>query len=231
MYGRLPYMFANESSVPSPILVAIRGILRSWDMATTDHRYLDHFHPDGVLHVGAEPTKGAAAMKKLHDDMVDPQKGPVVHLQHFCDRVFLMPTQRLLENEYDGIDSSGKDKGGLATGKESERIAVPTRGLMNGNDKIEAVYTGKLISVLKTKESITTDFATWIVLSPVVGVSKEVPSACEVKGDAAVNKENEKDIDNHSKPSYGELRVEYLRVFSDTAALVTAISKVETDGE
>ena len=46
---------------------------------------------DGVLHVLAEPAKGQEALNQLHNSMIDPVKGPVVDLQHFLDRIFVMP--------------------------------------------------------------------------------------------------------------------------------------------
>lgn len=130
MFNRDPYIFANHDAIPKPVLAVILGILQSWDQADqskTDYAYISHFHPTGILHVAPDPTTGVAGLRKLHDDMIHPDHGPVVSLQHYLDRVFLMPN--------------------------------PPAG------KTEAVFTGKLTNVLKTGQEVTTDFATWIVLS------------------------------------------------------------------
>ncbi|KIX94667.1 uncharacterized protein Z520_09713 [Fonsecaea multimorphosa CBS 102226] len=153
MYGRDPYTFVNGSHIPSVVLGVITTILKSWDQASTDYEYITAFHqPHGTLHVAPEPAIGEAAMRKLHDDIIHPINGPVVALQHYLDRVFMMP---------------GSPEG-----------------------KTETVFTGKLTSVLKSGEEVTTDFATWIVASP---------------------------------NSAGELKVELLRVFSDTSELMKKI--------
>ncbi|OAP59760.1 hypothetical protein AYL99_04762 [Fonsecaea erecta] len=153
MYARDPYTFANASHVPTDVLRLITTILKSWDQATTDYKYTTVFHPHGILHVAPEPAVGEAAMKRLHDDMVHPINGPIVALQHYLDRVFM--------------------------------LAGPPEG-----EKTEFVSTGKLTSVLKSGEEVTSDYATWIVASP----------------DAS-----------------GELKVELLRVFSDTSELMKKI--------
>ncbi|ETI27370.1 hypothetical protein G647_09560 [Cladophialophora carrionii CBS 160.54] len=154
LYNRDPYTFFNASSVSPQILNVILSILTSWDQASTDYAYAEQFHPNGVLHVTPEPSVGKEAMRRLHDSMINPSDGPVVDLQHYLDRIFLMPS--------------------------------PPEG------KTEVVFTGKLTSVLKTGDEVTTDFATWLVLS--------------TSHDAA-----------------GELKVELLRVLSDTGELMAKI--------
>ncbi|KAL2417889.1 hypothetical protein ABEF95_005277 [Exophiala dermatitidis] len=210
MSTRDPYTFQNQSTIPNAIITTIHGILKSWDMPTSnpgsttttdsDHTYLNHFHPDGILHViTAEPTKGASAIKKLHDDMLNPRTGPVVKLQHFCDRVFLTPGR---------VDSSV----GSADGSGSVPEDIEKQEQQQGSDhyKTEAVFTGKLTSTLITGQEITTDFATWIVLSP---TSSGAPVSLEKTGD-----------DVEERRVEPELRVEYLKVFSDTCALTAAIA-------
>ncbi|KIX02200.1 uncharacterized protein Z518_08139 [Rhinocladiella mackenziei CBS 650.93] len=135
MYDRDPYTFANNDLIPKPILDVITGILKSWDMAETDYRYIDMFQPDGILHVAPEPSSGREAMKSLHDNLIHPQNGPLVDLQHYLDRVFLMPG--------------------------------------NTGGKTEVVFTGKLDNFLANGEKVTTDFATWVILSE----SQEVKGA------------------------------------------------------
>ncbi|EHY54425.1 hypothetical protein HRR83_007992 [Exophiala dermatitidis] len=216
MSNRDPYTFLNQSSIPKPIITAIHGILKAWDMPTSnptnpttdDHSYLNHFHPDGILHViTAEPTKGAAAIKKLHDTMLNPRTGPVVKLQHFCDKVFLMPGR---------VDS-------LPPASASASASVP-KDIQQGADhhsqtdkshKTEAIFTGKLTSTLITGEEITTDFATWIVLAP--ATSLDDTNAEKTGGEGG----SKRDADAEPELS---LRVEYLRVFSDTCALTAAIA-------
>ncbi|KIW86874.1 uncharacterized protein Z519_12495 [Cladophialophora bantiana CBS 173.52] len=155
MYNRDPYTFANASSIPDPVLNVILTILKSWDQPSTDYKYVTAFHPDGTLHVAPEPSTGEVALRKLHDDMIHPTNGPVVDLQHYLDRVFMMPS--------------------------------PPEG------KTETVFTGKLTSILKTGEEVTTDFATWITAS---------------------------------EDNAGELKVELLRVFSDTSVLMKKIGEM-----
>ncbi|KAL2417867.1 hypothetical protein ABEF95_003838 [Exophiala dermatitidis] len=210
MSNRDPYTFQNQSTIPEPMITAIHGILKSWDIASTDHTYLNHFHSDGILHViTAEPTKGAAAIKKLHDTMLNPRTGPVVKLQHFCDKVFLMPGR---------VDSSPP-----ASASASASASVP-EDIQQGADhhrqtdkshKTEAIFTGKLTSTLITGEEITTDFATWIVLSP--ATSLDDTNAEKTGGEGG----SKRDADAEPELS---LRVEYLRVFSDTCALTAAIA-------
>ncbi|EXJ57968.1 hypothetical protein A1O7_05391 [Cladophialophora yegresii CBS 114405] len=154
LYNRDPYTFFNASSVPAGILNVILSILTSWDQASTDYAYAEQFHPNGVLHVVPEPSVGKDAMRRLHDSMINPSAGPIVDLQHYLDRVFLMPS--------------------------------PPDG------KTEVVFTGKLTSVLKTGDEVTTDFATWLVMSP-------------------------------SQDGAGALKVELLRVLSDTGELMAKI--------
>ncbi|KAK5311246.1 hypothetical protein LTR93_011782 [Exophiala xenobiotica] len=91
MYGRDPYVFLNNNDAPLEIQEIIIGVLRSWDMVHTDYEYVDLFHTDGVLHVLDRPTKGHAAIRDLHDVMINPKAGPVVDIQHYVDRIFLMP--------------------------------------------------------------------------------------------------------------------------------------------
>ena len=134
MYGRDPYIFANHDSIPEPIMDVILGILKSWDMPTTDYKYISWFHPGGILHVAPEPTQGEEALKQLHDSFIDPQKGPLVDLQHFLDKVYLLPASE------DG--------------------------------KTEAVFTGKLDNHLRNGETVTTDFATRLIMSEKDGVLK-----------------------------------------------------------
>ncbi|EXJ53538.1 uncharacterized protein A1O5_13209 [Cladophialophora psammophila CBS 110553] len=156
MYNRDPYTFANASSIPDPVLNVILTILKSWDQPSTDYKYATAFHSDGTLHVAPEPSTGEAALRKLHDDMINRTNGPIVDLQHYLDRVFMMPS--------------------------------PPEG------KTETVFTGKLTSILKTGEEVTTDFATWITAS---------------------------------EDNAGELKVELLRVFSDTSVLMKKIGEMK----
>ncbi|OQV01492.1 hypothetical protein CLAIMM_06843 isoform 2 [Cladophialophora immunda] len=92
MYGRDPYEFVDSSYMPLPILRLIRTILQSWDQAETDYKYVGAFHSHGILHVAPEPSVGEAAMRRLHDDMIHPANGPIVGLQHYLDRIFMLPT-------------------------------------------------------------------------------------------------------------------------------------------
>jgi hypothetical protein len=166
LYNREPYTFVNSSSLPPHILSTILRILKSWDQASTDYTYTTQFHSDGALHVSPEPSVGHEAMRQLHDSMIHPVSGPIVNLQHYLDRAFLMPS--------------------------------PTGG------KSEVVFTGKLTSVLKGGEEVTTDFATWIVMSP---------------GADGAGGEGEQ-----------ESKVELLRVFSDTSALTAKIGGLFAKG-
>jgi hypothetical protein len=90
MFNRDPYTFMNHDSIPKPILHVITTVLKSWDMPRTDYKYVSMFKPDAVLHVLAEPTRGKEALTKLHDDMINTEEGPVVDLQHYLDRVFVL---------------------------------------------------------------------------------------------------------------------------------------------
>jgi hypothetical protein len=161
LYNRDPYAFVNASSVPPQILNVIHSILTSWDQASTDYAYTKQFHSDGALHVTPEPSVGEDAMRQLHDSMINPSAGPIVDLQHYLDRFFLM--------------------------------ASPPEG------KTEAVFTGKLTSVLKTGDEVTTDFATWLVMSP-------------------------------SQEGSEDLKVELLRVLSDTGELMAKIGAMMPQG-
>ncbi|KEF57028.1 uncharacterized protein A1O9_07218 [Exophiala aquamarina CBS 119918] len=134
MYGRDFYTFANQDAVPTAIINIIHTILKSWDQAKTDYKYISAFAPDGVLHVAPLPTQGEEALKKIHDDMINPTNGPVINLQHYLDRVYIMP------------------------------------GSMDG--KTEAVFNGKLTSHLLNGKSVTTDFATRLILVDVNGELK-----------------------------------------------------------
>lgn len=160
-FNRDPYTFLNVSSVPPHILTVIHGILKSWDMAVTDYSYVKQFHPTGSLHVLQEPSIGYEAMRQLHVMMIDPERGPVINLQHYLDRFFLMPNQP--------------------------------------EGKTEIIFTGLLTSVLKTGEEVTTDFATYIIMSP-------------------------------SAEHGGDLKVELLRVFSDTSVLMAKIGEIMAQG-
>ena len=90
MFNRDPYTFMNHESVPKQILYVITTLLKSWDMPRPDYEYVSMFKPNGVLHVLEEPTKGREAIKKLHDDMINADRGPVVDLQHYLDRIFVL---------------------------------------------------------------------------------------------------------------------------------------------
>jgi hypothetical protein len=162
MSNRDPYTFVNGDKIPKPVLQVITTILKSWDMPQTDYRYVSMFKRDGALHVLAEPTKGEEGLRRLHDNMINAEKGPVVDLQHKLDRIFTMPGET--------------------------------------EDKTEVMFTGTVTYVLVDGKRITTEFATWMVLS----ASEEVG---------------------------GALRTEYLRVFSDTSELTTAIGTIMGTGE
>ncbi|KIW80879.1 hypothetical protein Z517_03902 [Fonsecaea pedrosoi CBS 271.37] len=115
MYGRDPYTFINASHVPDAVLGVITKILISWDQASTDYEYVNAFHPDGILHVTPEPAVGEAAMRKLHDDMIHSNNGPIVSLQHYLDRVFPMPgapdgkTEVVFTGKLTSVLKSGKE--------------------------------------------------------------------------------------------------------------------------
>ena len=66
------------------------------------------------------------------------------------------------------------------------------------NDKPEFIFTGKLTNVLKNGQRITTDFASFAILTKAEDGSDD------------------------------EFKVEYFRVFSDTSELMAAIEKMET---
>ncbi|KAJ9609376.1 hypothetical protein H2200_005703 [Cladophialophora chaetospira] len=162
LYNRDPYTFINASSIPPQILTVIHGVLKSWDQVSTDYTYTEQFHPNGALQASPEPAVGHDAMRQLHDAMVSPTAGPIVDLQHYLDRFFLMPS--------------------------------PPEG------KTEAVFTGKLTSVLKNGQEATTEFATWLVLSP-------------AQQDSEV------------------LKIELLRVLSDTSELMVKMGSMYAAGE
>lgn len=154
MYGRDFYTFANHDAVPGPIIHVIHTILKSWDQPVTDYNYTTAFTPTGILHVAPQPSQGQEQLRKLHDDMINPEKGPIVNLQHYLDRVYIMPG---------GTDG-----------------------------KTEAIFTGKLTNHLLNGKSVTTDFATRMVLVEVDG----------------------------------ELKAEFLRIYSDTSALFAEITSM-----
>lgn len=134
MYGRDFYTFANQDAVPAPIINIIHTILKSWDQPVTDYKYISAFAPDGVLHVAPQPTQGEEGLRKIHDDMVNPTKGPVIDLQHYLDRVYIMPG--------------------------------------NVDGKTEAIFNGRLTSYLLNGKSVTTEFATRLVLVEIDGELK-----------------------------------------------------------
>lgn len=134
MYDRDPYTFANHDAVPAPIIHVIHTILKSWDQPVTDYKYITAFTPNGVLHVAPEPTQGEEELKKIHDVLINPQRGPIVNLQHYLDRVYIMPG--------------------------------------NVEGKTEAVFTGMLTNHLLNGKSVTTDFATRLILVEVDGELK-----------------------------------------------------------
>ena len=134
MYGRDPYTFANHDAVPAPIIRVIHTILKSWDQPVTDYKYIAAFTPTGVLHVATEPTQGEEELKEIHDVLINPQRGPIINLQHYLDRVYIMPG--------------------------------------NVEGKTEAVFTGLLTNHLLNGQSVTTDFATRMVLVEVDGELK-----------------------------------------------------------
>jgi hypothetical protein len=78
------------TTVPKQILHVITTLLKSWDMPRTDYEYVSMFKPNGVLNVLEKPTKGREAIKKLHDDMINADNGPVMDLQHYLDRIFVL---------------------------------------------------------------------------------------------------------------------------------------------
>ena len=101
-------------------------------------------------------------MRQLHDSVINPTNGPIIDLQHYLDRVFLMPAS-----------PSGKS---------------------------EAVVTGKLTNVLKNGEQVTVDFATWVVMS-------------------------------HEHGGSEDMKVELLRVFSDSSVLMARIGEMMAQGQ
>jgi hypothetical protein len=154
MYGRDFYTFANHDAIPAPIVHVIHTILKSWDQPVTDYNSISAFTPTGILHVAPDPSQGEEQLRKLHDDMIHPERGPVVNLQHYLDRVYIMPG---------GVDG-----------------------------KTEAIFTGLLTNHLLNGKSVTTDFATRMILVQVDG----------------------------------ELKAEFLRIYSDTSALMAEITSM-----
>ncbi|KAH7124477.1 hypothetical protein EDB81DRAFT_860814 [Dactylonectria macrodidyma] len=70
MFNRDPYVLSITKASPNPSVAS--------------------FKPDGVLHLGPDPTKGREALRKLHDKMIHSPKGPVVKSQHWVDRLFML---------------------------------------------------------------------------------------------------------------------------------------------
>lgn len=97
--GREPYTFENQYSVPQPLVHQIQTLLKSWDQNGSDFGYLKVFHPDGTLHVLPEPSIGHKAIKMLHDGMTNAEIGPVVKIQHHCDRIYTLPNQDTINTE------------------------------------------------------------------------------------------------------------------------------------
>ena len=89
--SRDPYTFENQENAPQAIVQQIQTMLKSWDQARTDYGYLEIFKPDAVLHVLSEPSVGHEAMKQLHDSMINAEKGPVLNIQHYFDRIYVLP--------------------------------------------------------------------------------------------------------------------------------------------
>jgi hypothetical protein len=77
------YTFENESSVPRPIAQQLRLLYSSWDDSKTDHAYINFFAPDA--HLSFCPSleaKGRDGIRAFRASMIDPDKGPVVELEH-----------------------------------------------------------------------------------------------------------------------------------------------------
>jgi hypothetical protein len=115
LYNRDPYDFHSSASVPKTILDVALSILKSWDMVDTDYAYVDWFHEDGALIVGQEPLIGHEAIHAAHNALVHAERGPLINLQHYVDKIWVRPEPSEGEIE---VAYNGKLINVLKTGEE-----------------------------------------------------------------------------------------------------------------
>lgn len=83
MASKDKYTFENESSVPPNIAKQLRLLYSSWDDKNTDHSYLNFFSPDAILSFSPNTeARGRDGIRSFRDGMINPEKGPVVELEH-----------------------------------------------------------------------------------------------------------------------------------------------------
>jgi len=91
MGSRDIYVFENQSSIPPPIPDLFADFFRSWeDPNSNPDDYLSFFAPDAHLIFSPSiSAKGRDGIRAFRDNMINPERGPVVALQHTVDKCWL----------------------------------------------------------------------------------------------------------------------------------------------